>query len=55
MLQDPPSVAIGGAVVNGAGAIGLGWSTATGDNSVALGGTGSTNANGNNAFRDKWW
>ena len=44
------SVAIGGAVVNGAGAIGLGWSTATGDNSVALGGTGSTNANGNNAF-----
>ena len=44
------SVAIGGAVVNGAGAIGLGWSTANGDNSVALGGTGSTNANGNNAF-----
>lgn len=36
------SVAIGGAVVNGAGAIGLGWSTANGDNSVALGGTGST-------------
>ena len=44
------SVAIGGAVVNGAGAIGLGWSTANGDNSVALGGTGSTIANGNNAF-----
>ena len=44
------SVAIGGAVVNGAGAIGLGWSTAKGDNSVALGGTGSTNANGNNTF-----
>ena len=44
------SVAIGGAVVNGAGAIGLGWSTANGDNSVALGGTGSTNATGNNAF-----
>ena len=44
------SVAIGGAVVNGAGAIGLGWSTATGDNAVALGGTGTTKANGNNAF-----
>ena len=44
------SVAIGGAAVNGAGAIGLGWSTANGDNSVALGGTGSTIANGNNAF-----
>ena len=44
------SVAIGGAVVNGAGAIGLGWSTANGDNSVALGGTGFTIANGNNAF-----
>ena len=44
------SVAIGGAVVNGAGAIGLGWSTANGDNSVALGGTGSTIANGNNTF-----
>ena len=44
------SVAIGGAVVNGAGAIGLGWSTANGDNSVALGGTGSTIANGKNAF-----
>ena len=44
------SVAIGGAEVNGAGAVGLGWATAKGDNSVALGGTGSTNANGNNAF-----
>ena len=44
------SVAIGGAVVDGAGAIGLGWSTATGDNAVALGGTGSTSASGNNAF-----
>ena len=44
------SVAIGGAVVDGAGAIGLGWSTAKGNNAVALGGTGLTNANGNNAF-----
>ena len=44
------SVAIGGAEVNGAGAVGLGWATAKGDNSVALGGTGSTNANGNNTF-----
>ena len=44
------SVAIGGAVVDGDGAIGLGWATATGDNAVALGETGSTKANGNNAF-----
>ena len=44
------SVAIGGAVVDGAGAIGLGWSTAKGNNAVALGGTGLSNANGNNAF-----
>ena len=44
------SVAIGGAVVDGAGAIGLGWSTAKGNNAVALGGTGLTNANGNNTF-----
>ena len=44
------SVAIGGAVVDGAGAIGLGWSIAKGNNAVALGGTGLTNANGNNAF-----
>ena len=44
------SVSIGGAVVDGAGTIGLGWSTAKGDNAVTLGGTGSTIANGNNAF-----